>query len=274
MEERDKPRDPNATSADSDWSIEAIPERFEDGAPPSSRRRGGWIGWTLWVLTLIGIVAWGFLQAYPFWRDARALRDEHANNLETLEKLRGAALSSAETIAELRERNAELEKDVETKAAALAKVQEVQEELAAKLAQEIKRGEVLVSQRRGVLVVDLVNKILFDSGKAELNERGKRVLTRVSESLLKIPDKLIQVAGHTDALPISDKLVDRFATNWELSAARATHVVRFLQEECKVPGKRLMASGHSHYRPVASNRTSVGRRKNRRIEVSLLPVPR
>jgi chemotaxis protein MotB len=153
-------------------------------------------------------------------------------------------------------------------------LQAAQEELAAKLDAEIREGDVAISQSRGELIVDLIDKVLFDSGEAELNEKGVEVLRRVGETFLKIPDKLIQVTGHTDTVPISDKLVEKFPTNWELSSHRATNVVRFLEEQVKIPGSRLAAVGRSQYKPIASNSTARGRRRNRRIEVTLLPRAR
>lgn len=97
--------------------------------------------------------------------------------------------------------------------------------------------------------MDLIDKIVFDSGEAELNDAGKEVLRQVGETLAKVPDEIIQVTGHTDNKPISRKLAERFPTNWELSVARATNVVRFLQEEVKIPGDRLVAAGMAEYRP-------------------------
>lgn len=193
---------------------------------------------------------------------ARAESAELAGKVEELEKAR----------AELEAAQAKLQMTVQEKEAALAELTSTQEELAQKLESEIAKGDVLIKQREGELVVDLVDKILFDSGAAELNEQGKAVLKKVGETFLKIPDKVIQIGGHTDNIPMSPKLVDRFPTNWELSAARATHVVRFLQDEVNVPGQRLVATGFSEFRPAASNRTASGRQKNRRIEVVLLPA--
>ncbi|MEO1173189.1 MAG: OmpA family protein, partial [Myxococcota bacterium] len=217
---------------DSSSVIELTSGEFATVEPEPRRRRGGWLGWSgwlLWVFTLLAIAAFLYLYAYPFWLKSEQLKQVLAQNVEVVDDLRRAGKQAENTIDDLQKRNAVLEQEVEVKAAALAEVQQVREELAAKLAKEIKRGDVLVSERRGVLVVDLVDKILFDSGQAELNDRGRKVLARVSESLTKVPDKVIQVAGHTDALPISDKLAKDFPTNWELSTARATHVVRFLQ---------------------------------------------
>jgi chemotaxis protein MotB len=80
------------------------------------------------------------------------------------------------------------------------------------------------------------------------------------------------VGGHTDATPLSATTQERFPTNWELSTARATQVVRFLQEQCAIPGERLAAAGYSQYRPATSLDTPAGRRRNRRIELTLRPL--
>jgi chemotaxis protein MotB len=95
---------------------------------------------------------------------------------------------------------------------------------------------------------------------------------RVGAILAAINDKQIQVSGHTDQLPIGEKRSAQFPTNWELSVARATNVVRFLQEKANVPGDRLVASGYGEFHPVASNKTSAGRARNRRIEILLTPL--
>ena len=97
------------------------------------------------------------------------------------------------------------------------------------------------------------------------------MLDRVAEILRKITDRQIKVEGHTDNVPIGPAIIDRFPTNWELSTARATTVVRHLQER-GLDSKLLSAEGYSEYRPVASNETEEGRAKNRRIEIVLIPL--
>jgi chemotaxis protein MotB len=82
---------------------------------------------------------------------------------------------------------------------------------------------------------------------------------------------VFQIGGHTDAQRIvSAEVREQYPTNWELSTARATTVVRFLAEKCGVPGSRLVAAGYARYRPVASNATEAGKQRNRRIEIALL----
>jgi chemotaxis protein MotB len=137
--------------------------------------------------------------------------------------------------------------------------------------EEIAHGDIQLSESGGKLRVGLVDRILFDSGEAGVSRRGEGVLARVGGVLASIDDRQIQVLGHTDNAPISDKLKQQFPTNWELSTARATNVVRFLAEKAAVPPQRLLASGHGEYQPVASNRTGAGRARNRRIEILLTP---
>ncbi len=149
--------------------------------------------------------------------------------------------------------------------AALAAMQEAQEALRARLSAELASGEAQMRDAGGEVTLALDERILFPSGAAELNERGLEVLARVAQSLASIPDRLVRVEGHTDSTPIGAN-AERFPTNWELSTARATTVVRFLQDH-GVSGDRLAAVGYGEHHPVADNRTALGRRRNRRIEI-------
>jgi chemotaxis protein MotB len=117
----------------------------------------------------------------------------------------------------------------------------------------------------------MVERILFDSGKAEVKTAGLEVLQRVGSILKGVQDKDIRVEGHTDNIPISAALAKTFPTNWELSTARATDVVHFLQEKVGIDGQRISACGFSQYQPVADNGTAKGRAQNRRIQIVLVP---
>ena len=134
------------------------------------------------------------------------------------------------------------------------------------LTDEVKKGELQVRQYKNMLTVDVAEQLFFDSGKAELKDTGKSVLKKVAEAIKGYDDKVIRVVGHTDNVPIKTK---QFASNWELSVARATTVVRFLQE-AGVPPERMVASGRAEFQPVADNDTPEGRQKNRRIEITLI----
>lgn len=176
-------------------------------------------------------------------------------------------------IIELESTKGALEGKLEQKEAALEAVKALQDALSKSLVEEIETGDIRVSERDGLLVVDVSDTVLFAIGEAELSERGTKVLSKLAESLKALPNEAVfQVGGHTDNSPIkSEEVKAKFPTNWELSAARATNVVRFLEETAEIPGKRLIAAGFSEFRPVASNKKPKGRAKNRRIEIALLP---
>jgi chemotaxis protein MotB len=134
------------------------------------------------------------------------------------------------------------------------------------LTDEVKKGELQVRQYKDMLTVDVAEQLFFDSGRADLKDTGKTVLKKVGEALKGYEDKVIRVVGHTDNVPIKTKV---FPSNWELSVARATTVVRYLQE-VGIPPERMVASGRAEYQPVAENDTPEGRKKNRRIEITLI----
>ena len=134
------------------------------------------------------------------------------------------------------------------------------------LNEEVKKGQLQVRQFKDMLTVEVAEQLFFDSGRAALKDQGKDVLKRVGEALKGYDDKVIRVVGHTDNVPIA---TSQFPSNWELSVARATTVVRFLQG-AGVPPERMTASGRGEYSPVAPNDDADGRRKNRRIEITLV----
>ena len=131
---------------------------------------------------------------------------------------------------------------------------------------EVKKGQLQVRQYKDMLTVEVAEQLFFDSGKAALKEQGKEVLKKVGDALKGYEDKAIRVVGHTDNVPIATA---QFPSNWELSVARATTVVRFLQSS-GIPPERMTASGRGEYSPIAANDDADGRRKNRRIEITLV----
>ncbi|HSI06060.1 MAG: flagellar motor protein MotB [Myxococcota bacterium] len=254
-----------------DGPVRELPEKPEKVRVVE--KRGGIVPWMLLAIVVGAVIAGVLYVGLPMQARLRDLEAEHAKTLDELTTMRNIVdiLKSDRDNSEAE--RARLSSVLSQKQAELDAVSRAQEELSKKLQAEIKKGEVLVSAINGQLTVDVSDKILFDVGVAELNERGKEVLKSVGETLIKLDDKVLQVGGHTDSLPITGKLTETFASNWELSAARATNVVRFLQDEVKVPGERLVAAGFSQYRPASSNASAAGRHKNRRIEIALIPTP-
>lgn len=173
--------------------------------------------------------------------------------------------------AQKRDLEAQLERERIAREARIAKMKSTYDALVGKLEEEIKRGEITISELQGRLTVNMVERILFDSGSADIKPGGLKVLARVGEILRNVQDKDIMVEGHTDSVPISSRLRDRFPSNWELSSARAASVVHFLQDRAGIPGERLAIVGYGPYRPVADNDTPEGREQNRRIQIVLVP---
>lgn len=143
--------------------------------------------------------------------------------------------------------------------------------IATSLKEEIEAEEIELVELEDTLKVVFIDKILFDSGSVEINQKGQKILLVVADSIRAHKDQNLLVEGHTDNTPLSPALKERFPSNWELSTARAAAVVRFLQKEGQLQPERLSARGYSYYRPVASNKTKEGRHQNRRIEIILGP---
>jgi chemotaxis protein MotB len=163
-----------------------------------------------------------------------------------------------------------LEQAQAAKDAEITRLTKTHEDLAKSLEVEIAKGDIKIKQVRDRLTINMVDRVLFDSGQAAVKPAGLKVLKQVAEILKKVNDKQIRIEGHTDNVPISSRLKDRFTSNWELSTARATSVVRFLVD-AGVDQTILSAAGHSDTRPVASNDAEDGRAANRRIEIVLYP---
>ena len=239
--------------------------------------------WVLWAVTLAVAAAAAFIghQRFADEVDAkdRALTaaDEAEQRAQTAAKQAQSAgdqLQQARDAArDLESRTSELSMTLEEKEAQIKALTATYSALEDKLKAEIKKGDVRLSQSGGRIQVDLVDKILFDSGKAEVTPRGEEVLVRLGGVLAGIDDKQIQVSGHTDDSPITNaELQAKFASNWELSVARAVNVVHVLADKASVKPARLSAAGYSQYHPIAANATPKGRALNRRIEVLLLPA--
>lgn len=207
--------------------------------------------------------------------------DLDARLVAKTEELARTIAETTRAIEELKNKNAELEGDKQMLRESIAllkktKEEEVQtvsrtyEDLLNEMKGEIEQGQIAITELKGKLTVDVVDKILFDSGRAEVKPEGLEVLKRVVEILKTVTDKIIRVEGHTDNVPIAGTLAKRYPTNWELSAARAINITRYLEKEGLDPAL-LSAAAFGEYQPVADNETPEGRAKNRRIAIILLP---
>lgn len=146
-----------------------------------------------------------------------------------------------------------------------------EDDLEGRMRAELESRDVTISELQGALTVDIVDRVLFDSGAAELKPEGRDILLRVASVLSRYPGRQIQVIGHTDNVPIRGRTPAGFTDNWDLSAGRALAAVRFLHREAGVDPARLAAVGCGEFRPLADNATPEGRARNRRIAVVVLP---
>ncbi len=202
------------------------------------------------------------------------LTSSQNESLQRISELRGK-IADLEThnerlkseISGLNEQISRMQRQAEEEVMATSKTYE---QLLEKMKTEISQGQVTISELKGRLTVNMVDAILFDSGRAEVKEDGLAVLRKVVEILKTVQDKAIRIEGHTDNVPIRGQLASRYPTNWELSAARAINVTRYLQSQGVDP-QMLSAVSYGEFKPVAANDAEEGRARNRRIEIILVP---
>jgi chemotaxis protein MotB len=127
--------------------------------------------------------------------------------------------------------------------------------------------DLSVAIKNGKVYVSLQENLLFPSGSAVVNPKGKEALGKLAQVLNINPDITVDIEGHTDSIPIRG----RYQDNWDLSVARASSIVRILTKDYQVDPVRVIASGHSQYDPVQTNSNPEGRALNRRTEIILSP---
>lgn len=200
-----------------------------------------------------------YVEAQDSFEDARIAREklkrELAEARARLERLE-AELASEQSAREARE--AEIEA-----------LQSTYDELVSDLESEVSAGQIKIERLKEGLRLNVSDEILFASGSAELDERGRKVLERVAHQLEELEDS-IEVRGHTDDRPIRGTLARVYPSNWELAAARAARVARLLQDE-GVSGSRLSVVSLGPNDPIAPNDSAENRALNRRIEIRLKP---
>lgn len=215
----------------------------------------GALGWSTWKRGTELAVAQAALE------DARKAAEQNAAQALGL-KADVDALK--DTVKELNEQLAEVEKERET-------VTKTKSTLEQEMRAALNSKDITISQLQGKLTVNILDHVLFDSGEAAVKPEGQEILQRLAAVLAAHTNRTLHVVGHTDNVPIRAGARSRFASNWELSTARATAAVRFLHEQAGVNPRQLGALGYGEFHPMADNNTSEGRAKNRRIAVVILP---
>ena len=219
----------------------------------------GWIiAGSLAVLLIAALLLWA--TAVGKARGLESLRSKLADANASLATALADNQRDKDQITALQSRVADLEKEKQD-AAQMAKG--LEDEMRAGLESK----DVTISKLQGKLTVNILDRVMFDSGEAILKPDGESVMRKIATILIQHPELKIQVIGHTDNVPIRS----RFASNWELSTARALAAVHVLTEKAGVDPRRVGAVGYGEYRPIADNATAEGRTKNRRIAITLLP---
>ncbi len=204
--------------------------------------------------------------------DVNALRDKIRSDEGMLSQKEAELRAARDRLLEVQALVDELSKSkrkLEAAKAELEKKTGEYEQLALALRGEIEAGRVELTELRGRTTLKMKDKILFASGSATIGADGREALKKVAEALRGLKGKAIRVEGHTDNVPTGAG--GAFASNWELSAARALAVVRFLQE-AGIDPTRLSGAGFGEFQPIQSNETPEGRSLNRRIDITLVPL--
>ncbi len=201
-------------------------------------------------------------------RDQKAVNNQVLNHLKDLSVISG---SQAESI----------NRFLETMGAKDAYIKDLQSAMARKdsitlaLAMNLKGAigniddkDINIKIDKGVVYIDISDKMLFKSGRYEVTDRAKEVLGKVARVLLAHPEIEFMVEGHTDNVPYREGVL---LDNWDLSVKRATSVTRILQGEYSIPPARMTAAGRGEYVPVATNADTEGKAANRRTRIVILP---
>ena len=180
---------------------------------------------------------------------------EEVNRLQQVERDYGDKLNEVEQLSE------------EERDSIRSEMQEMRERLTASLEDQINRSNALIQKVKDLTVIEIGEAALFPSGQADLTQEGTRLIRQMTDVFQGYQGYHLRIEGHTDSVPIGESLKSRFESNWELSTARATTVIRYMIYGLEVEANRLSAVGYARYRPVASNDTDEGRAKNRRIRI-------
>jgi chemotaxis protein MotB len=143
-------------------------------------------------------------------------------------------------------------------------------QLVQSLKDEIKKDEVMINKYQDALTINIAERILFDFGKATIKPKYYPVLDKVGKVLKNLPNKFIQIEGHTDNVPIAKDYQWKFPNNWALGAMRAINVTTYFIDHFKIDPQRIAVMSFSKYRPLVPNTTPANRAKNRRIEIVIL----
>ncbi len=201
-----------------------------------------------------------------------SLKEDKDRSLKQVENLTVLTQSSSDNIKEVISQLSEKDKYINGIRDAMTQKDSINLALAFQLKKDLALGiqdeDIQIDVEKTVVYISIADKMLFKSGSAIVSDRAKEVLGKVATIVNSKPDMEVQVEGYTDNVSIS---TDCMKDNWDLSVARATSVVRVLQNDYAVNPGRLIAAGRSEYVPLESNDTAEGRSTNRRTRIVILP---
>ncbi len=161
----------------------------------------------------------------------------------------------------------------DARAAAVLKTREEMGSAADSVLKELQSGAARVEQNGESFLLTVSDSALFEDGSAKLEEKGEALLSRIGAALKALPGKNYRVEAHSDNSAFKKGLLGGYAGHWELTAARATAVARWLHEHAGLDPARLSAAGYGEFRPAKPNDTAEGRAANRRVAIVVSPAP-
>src|SRR5690242_4290657 len=213
---------------------------------PDISRLGWIVAGVMLAVAVLFFCLWAPLRANQ--PNIQSLRDElskaNAGLAAALGELRTQQQTNQDLVATLRSQIDDLEREKE-------QATQMSRGLEEEMRSDLESKDVTISRLQGRLTVNILDRVMFDSGEAVLKPDGQAVMRKVATILAEHPEINIHVVGHTDNVPIRPAAHSRFASNWELSAARALAAVHFLTEQAGLDPRRLGAVAYGEYRPIA-----------------------
>ena len=200
------------------------------------------------------------------------LKDQNKNSVKQIENLTVLTQGASDNIKTVIAQLSEKDKYINGIRGAMSQKDSVNLAVAFHLKRELADGmqdeDIQINVEKTVVYISLSDKLMFSSGGSTVSDRAKEILGKVATVIQDRPDMQVMVEGHTDNVGINTACMK---DNWDLSAKRATAVVRVLQDMYKIDPSRLVASARSEFDPIESNDTTEGKARNRRTKIIILP---
>jgi chemotaxis protein MotB len=245
-----------------------------------ARRRwlSGELRAALWGLALVAIVGAGYFfvrQHQRLLKQHEALQAQRQRDLKQLASVREKLAQASRQLGSARQAREGLKREFsgvrQQRQSAQSAFVQLSDELSASLGRDIERGHVRVLTRDGKAVVSFDDQLLFAAGTARLTRGGRQRLLKLAEAIRLLPDRVFEVAGHTQSTPLVLPVYrSGMPTNWEVATVRATQVVRYLEQRGKVPGAQLIVAGFAEHRPMVADGAEAESAPTGRIEVTVL----